>query len=52
MGSNTTSLAEQRQHLENLLQTLNKLIKKLSTTLPHSSKEGVIAKHFSGHTYD
>jgi hypothetical protein len=50
--SDTTSLAEQKQHLKNLLQTLSKLIKKLPTTLPCGSKEGTIAKHFSGHTYD
>ena len=50
--SDTTSLKEQKQHLENLLQKLNGLIKKLLTTLPCGSKEGPITKHFSDLTYD
>ena len=50
--SSTTSLAEQKQHLETLLQKLNGLIKKLPTTLPCGSKDGPIAKHFSDHKFD
>ena len=50
--SSTTSLAEQKQHLETLLQKLNGLIKKLPTTLPCGSKDGPIVKHFSNHKFD
>jgi hypothetical protein len=46
------SLDEQKQHLDNLIQKLNGLIKKLPTTLPCGSKDGPLAKHFSDHTYD
>jgi hypothetical protein len=48
----TTSLNKQRQHLNNLIQKLSGLIKKLLTTLPCGSKDGPLAKHFSDHTYD
>ena len=47
-----TSLDEQKQHLDNLIQKLNGLIKKLPSTLPCGSKDGPLAKHFSDHTYD
>jgi len=50
--SDTTSLREQKQHLENLLWKLNGFIKKLLTTLPCGSKEGPITKHFSDLTYN
>ena len=47
-----TSLDEQKQHLNNLIQKLNGLIKKFLSTLPCGSKDGPLAKHFSDHTYD
>jgi hypothetical protein len=47
-----TSLDEQKQNLDNLIQKLNGLIKKLPTTLPCGSKDGPLAKHFSDHMYD
>ena len=47
-----TSLNEQKQHLDNLIQKLNGLIKKLPSTFPCGSKDGPLAKYFSDHTYD
>ena len=47
-----TSLNEQKQHLDNLIQKLNGLIKKVRSTLPCDSKDGPLAKHFSNHMDD
>jgi hypothetical protein len=50
--SKTISLEDQKTHLDNLLQKLNGIIKKLPTTLPWCSKNGPIAKRLSDHMYD
>jgi hypothetical protein len=50
--SKTISLEDQKTHLDNLLQKLNGIIKKLPTALPCGSKDGPIAKCLSDHTYD
>jgi len=46
------SLDDQKKHLQNLLLKLAALIQKIPTSLPCGSKEGPIAMHFSGLTYD
>jgi hypothetical protein len=50
--ANTPPLEKQKQLLDNLLQKLGKLIKKLPGTRPCGTKEGPIAKHFTSHEYD
>jgi hypothetical protein len=52
MSTASSPVQEQKQRVENLLQKLNGLIKKLPTTVPCGSKDGPIAKHFSDYTYD
>ena len=42
----------QKQHLENLLQKLTGLIKKLPASCPCGTKDGPIATYFSSHEYD
>jgi hypothetical protein len=50
--SKTISLEDQKTHIDNLLQKLNGIIKKLPTTLPCGSKDSLIAKHLSDHMYN
>jgi hypothetical protein len=52
MSAPSSPVQEQKQRMENLLQKLNILIKKLPTTVPCGSKDGPIATHFSDYTYD
>lgn len=52
MSTASSPVQEQKQRVENLLQKLNRLIKKLSTMVPCGSKDGPITKHFSDYTYD
>jgi len=52
MSTISSPVQEQKQCVENLLQKLNGLVKKLPTTVPCGSKDGSIAKHFSDYTYD
>ena len=42
----------QKQHLDNLLQKLTGLIKKLPASCPCGTKDGPIATYFSSHEYD
>jgi hypothetical protein len=42
----------QKQHLDNLLQKLTGLIKKLPASRPCGTKDGPIATYFSSHEYD
>ena len=52
MSTTSSPVQEQKQWVENLLQKLNGLTKKLPTIVPCGSKDGPIAKHFSDYTYD
>jgi hypothetical protein len=52
MSTASSPVQEQKQRVENLLQKLNRLIKKLSTMVPCGSKDGPIVKHFSDYMYD
>jgi hypothetical protein len=50
--ANTPPLEKQKQLLDNLLQKLGKLIKRLPGTRPCGTKEGPIVKHFTSHEDD
>lgn len=50
--TNTPSVEGQKQCLDNLLQKLSGLIRKLPASWPCGTKEGPIAKHFTSHEYD
>ena len=52
MSTASSPVQEQKQRVENLLQKLNGLIKKLPTMVPCGSKDGPITKHFSDYTHD
>ena len=50
--TNTPSVEGQKRRLDNLLQKLSGLIRKLPASRPCGTKEGPIAKHFTSHKYD
>ena len=50
--SETASIDQQKQHLNNMMKKLHTLIKKLPSTLPYGTEDGLIAKHFTERVYD